>query len=1123
MRRENSRLILFLILGTFFSIPVFCIPFFNTFAATSPDALAIRVISNPEHYSAARWYQLRGFSGSPQSILVDGYEAVRDGRTVYVNAANIVGSTLYTNIYLISYNQDAEQQTMDIFGQVLSHWKFNSNINTPGNCSKTTGTKCLLDANCPLSEYCRSDKAEIIRDTKRLGDLRELKTLLANYKNIKGSYPKLNAGSYLQQKTLSTWPSWQKVLAQELGFTLPIDPINILGDCGDSRFYAETCWDEKKKEFAGAVTATSITLPANSHIMAYTTNEKGLTYTVCAVMESGLVSGAGSGNCDSTQEVKITETKANGAPVFANSILPAGNSGSEYAAFISASDPDGDTLTWSINTAGSTWTGWSSPPSLEPTAIPGQKKVYASKSGGPGTYMITVTIDDGRGEPNSVTTQIFDIGIGNQPPQILAPSMSYVASSTKTITYTFTATDDNLPITITLAPPLPTGLSGTPSMSGDTLTYTITGIFSPANAPVYPAKNYTFDIVATDALSQSSTRQFSLNWNNNRPVLKTPIICPTLLRAGDPFPGCSVTATDPDNNIITAYNITGITGITADISGNITGTAPPAGNYSPQITAEDEYGAESLPGGFNLRVTSFCGDGVKQLPNDERKGGPINNGVEECDGTDGVAGTPAQSSNSKQYECTAGCSGTSCAGTCSYTGGWCGDNATQTAHGEQCEKPGTGSGTNDQYNCTSDCQWTGGYCGDTTKNGTEQCDQNDGIAASPFDSSIFKQYQCSAACKQTGGYCEDGTTQTAFEECELADIATNPSESAINKQYDCDYCEWAGGYCGNLNTDLLYGETCDTPFPTGTGPYDQYVCANGCVAMGGWCGDSTWQSVYEDCEPFTVASSPSTSGPNKQYGCTNCNWSGGYCGDGTLQSAKGELCDGGDFGGLTCADFGFGVGGNLTCKSDCTIDTSTCCKYTFSDGTTIPSGSKDLTFTFQTGPFGVTAWVNGISRYSSYLSFTQTMNYGYNVVDMLADNGSCDSCGCNPTYGQITTAEGNTKILTDASQWRVSNIIRSEYCANVVPLGGGFIDTACCGNCCYMGFSTAIYYQCGSSACGNGIVERGEQCDGSSFMSGYDDCDFLYSAPYGTYDGSVSCTGSCTVDTSGCTLAIPPF
>ncbi|MCK5358306.1 MAG: hypothetical protein KAJ48_07915, partial [Elusimicrobiales bacterium] len=114
-------------------------------AQTSTDAIAIRIVPNENHFSALRWYQDQNFSGSPQSLTVDGYEAVRDGRTVYVNVANVSGSALYTNIYLISYNQEAESATIDIFGNILSHWKFNTNLTVDGLCRGLPSVFCLQD------------------------------------------------------------------------------------------------------------------------------------------------------------------------------------------------------------------------------------------------------------------------------------------------------------------------------------------------------------------------------------------------------------------------------------------------------------------------------------------------------------------------------------------------------------------------------------------------------------------------------------------------------------------------------------------------------------------------------------------------------------------------------------------------------------------------------------------------------------------------------------------------------------------------------------------------------------------------------------------------------------------
>jgi len=262
-------------------------------AKVSSDAIAIRVIPNPEHYSALRWYKNQGFSGSPQSLIVDGYGAVRDGRAVYVNAANIAeDGNLYTNIYLILYNQEAGNTTQDIFSRILSHWEFNTNISDFGQCNETDSVVCAIDFDCPLNEYCLSDKSEIIRDTKRLADLADINVLLGQYKAENNRYPSIRAGSYLPNKTISAWPSWQSVLAQELKTVMQEDPINKLGDCGDGRFNPVTCWDEKNKEFADADTNDpAMNLPDGSKVYVYSSVENGESYEICAVMESGYVSG----------------------------------------------------------------------------------------------------------------------------------------------------------------------------------------------------------------------------------------------------------------------------------------------------------------------------------------------------------------------------------------------------------------------------------------------------------------------------------------------------------------------------------------------------------------------------------------------------------------------------------------------------------------------------------------------------------------------------------------------------------------------------------------------------------------------------------------------------------------
>lgn len=275
----------------FLIIFIFAICFFSAIKvqSLSADAIAIRIIPNPEHYSASRWYKMQNFIGSPQSMIVDGYEAIRDGRTVYVNVVNvddrgtatISDDEFYTNIYLISFNQDAETVTHDIFGQILKHWKFNTNINQPGLCVSSGGRICIYDSDCQIGEYCSSLKARLSRDARRMADVAEIKKSLEDYKKKSGYFPRLASGTYLPGKTLSVWPSWAETLSDEVGINFPVDPINKLGEC--EGFDKKTCWNKESKSFATDIEDNR--LPPGSRVYYYRVNSDG-TFSCCAQMET---------------------------------------------------------------------------------------------------------------------------------------------------------------------------------------------------------------------------------------------------------------------------------------------------------------------------------------------------------------------------------------------------------------------------------------------------------------------------------------------------------------------------------------------------------------------------------------------------------------------------------------------------------------------------------------------------------------------------------------------------------------------------------------------------------------------------------------------------------------------
>ena len=293
------------------------------------------------------------------------------------------------NIYLISYNQEAERITMDIFSKIISHWRFNTNIINPGKCVRESMDICMLDSDCSRDEYCVSKKAKLIRDTRRLEDFSEIKILLEDYKNIHGYYPRLQAGTYLPSNTISVWPSWNDMFSEELGATLPEDPVNIIGACGDDRFDEITCWDEQDKEFVGGA---DMILPNNSLVYTYKSNSLGSEYNCCGVMESGydLCAGGicvGTGICFvGSTGVGMTSSVSNNPPVFNEFNIPIASPGQEFIGFVVASDPDRDTITWNFDPDPLIWASWSESIELQDTSIENQKMLYASTAGNVGDY-----------------------------------------------------------------------------------------------------------------------------------------------------------------------------------------------------------------------------------------------------------------------------------------------------------------------------------------------------------------------------------------------------------------------------------------------------------------------------------------------------------------------------------------------------------------------------------------------------------------------------------------------------------------------------------------------------------------------------------------------------------------
>jgi len=179
---------------------------------TGSDVIGLRVFDNPNHASAEGWYNSQSFTkGNPQSTVIDGYPAVVDGRTIYIHFTNVSGNTANSYILVLSHNQNPTPETASIYKKLIKSLYFNRNIN-------------------------QSDKILLQQDMERIGGLGAIAEIIRSY----GANPSLNSGTYIKGMSTSRWPSWQAVLGNRLGRSLPVDPDNVFNNCPS---LAQQCQD----------------------------------------------------------------------------------------------------------------------------------------------------------------------------------------------------------------------------------------------------------------------------------------------------------------------------------------------------------------------------------------------------------------------------------------------------------------------------------------------------------------------------------------------------------------------------------------------------------------------------------------------------------------------------------------------------------------------------------------------------------------------------------------------------------------------------------------------------------------------------------------------------------------
>ena len=432
--------------------------------------------------------------------------------------------------------------------------------------------------------------------------------------------------------------------------------------------------------------------------------------------------------------------------------------------------------------------------------------------------------------------------------------------------------------------------------------------------------------------------------------------------------------------------------------------------------------------------------------------GSIDSG-EECDGKNLGSATCKLNFDDGQIACKSNC-------TLDTSGCYkCGDGKVNT--GEQCD--GVAFNNKDcisegffagALKCTSSCTLdTSGCtnCGNGKIDSGEDCD---GLALGGKGCTTFKFHKGTLKCDSK---CKFDTSDCKFNKC--GDGTVDPGEECDGTNLNKTRCidkKFVGGELACLANCKFDYNKC-------------YRCGDGIINGGETCdgkalnnkGCTTISGSYTYHSGTLACSSDCNS-----YDTSGCN----RCGDGALNGS--EKCDGTKFAtGTSCTDLGYD-GGQIKCKSDCSLDPSPC--YKCGDGTVGGSEKCD-----GTALNGNTCQKAGYHAGNIKCSTTCTL-----------DLSDCHDCG----DGKI-----------DSGEQCDGTALNGKTC---VLLGEGYYSgqLACNTNCKFDRSG------CTKVGCGNGTLDSGEECDKTAL--GGKTC---VNINKGYNGGSLACTAACKLDTDSCT------
>jgi cysteine-rich repeat protein len=221
----------------------------------SGDAIGVRVVANPEYLNLNDWYAAQGFEGNPGADSIANLPALRDGRTVYIQAPNVNDEGLvYQNVYIFTYNQLASETTVEIFNQFINNLAFTLNVEDTPFCSLDATQSCVNDAECIDAGICQNSRTKLSRDMRRIVDVVTYARQTNDFGITNGycsltqsqsctsatecpagescqpAVPQLDSGTSVRGLSSSAWSSWSSLYAGPVGYSA-IDPLNQYSSC----------------------------------------------------------------------------------------------------------------------------------------------------------------------------------------------------------------------------------------------------------------------------------------------------------------------------------------------------------------------------------------------------------------------------------------------------------------------------------------------------------------------------------------------------------------------------------------------------------------------------------------------------------------------------------------------------------------------------------------------------------------------------------------------------------------------------------------------------------------------------------------------------------------------------